>query len=102
MISIANSIAAKYLLRDPALAYKLFFGPCTPYAYRLEGPHSWPGASKAIETQWERIMHSKTKKKNWREIVFILLCAFIGSDISVCCSGILSYIEKQFNAFRKM
>ncbi|KAM9130296.1 LOW QUALITY PROTEIN: flavin-containing monooxygenase 5-like [Pangshura tecta] len=43
-------------LMDPKLAVKVFFGPCTPYQYRLRGPGKWDGARKAILTQRERII----------------------------------------------
>ncbi|XP_056379209.1 dimethylaniline monooxygenase [N-oxide-forming] 2-like isoform X2 [Hyla sarda] len=41
-------------LTDPRLAWQVFFGPCTPYQLRLNGPGKWSGARKAILTQWER------------------------------------------------
>lgn len=40
---------------DPKLALKLFFGPCTPIHYRLQGPGKWHGARKAILTTYDRI-----------------------------------------------
>ncbi|XP_018525670.1 flavin-containing monooxygenase 5 [Lates calcarifer] len=43
------------LLRDPVLWVKIFFGPCTPYQYRLTGPGQWAGARHAILTQWTRV-----------------------------------------------
>ncbi|XP_059196500.1 flavin-containing monooxygenase 5-like isoform X2 [Centropristis striata] len=43
------------LLRDPVLWVRVFFGPCTPYQYRLTGPGRWAGARQAILTQWERV-----------------------------------------------
>ncbi|XP_052056563.1 flavin-containing monooxygenase 5-like [Apodemus sylvaticus] len=43
-------------LSDPTLAMEVFFGPCTPYQYRLQGPGKWDGARKAIMTQRERII----------------------------------------------
>ena len=39
---------------DPWLGLECFFGPCTPYQYRLMGPGKWDGARDAIMTQWER------------------------------------------------
>lgn len=42
--------------KDPVLAKELFFGPCTPYQYRLTGPGKWEGARKAILTQRDRII----------------------------------------------
>lgn len=35
---------------------RVFFGPCTPYQYRLSGPGQWAGARQAILTQWERVV----------------------------------------------
>ncbi|KAH3798397.1 flavin-containing monooxygenase 5-like isoform X2 [Dreissena polymorpha] len=43
-------------LRDPVLAWKCIFGPCTPYQFRLEGPGRWKGARAAIMTQWDRTL----------------------------------------------
>lgn len=43
------------LLTDPVLWAKVFFGPCTPYQYRLSGPGKWAGARQAILTQWDRV-----------------------------------------------
>uniref|UniRef100_A0A8C6RXJ7 Flavin-containing monooxygenase n=1 Tax=Nannospalax galili TaxID=1026970 RepID=A0A8C6RXJ7_NANGA len=43
-------------LSDPKLAMEVFFGPCTPYQYRLQGPGKWDGARRAILTQKERII----------------------------------------------
>ncbi|XP_028936180.1 flavin-containing monooxygenase 5-like [Ornithorhynchus anatinus] len=44
------------LLSDPKLAREVFFGPCTPYQYRLQGPGRWAGARRAILTQRGRIL----------------------------------------------
>ncbi|XP_055021198.1 flavin-containing monooxygenase 5-like isoform X2 [Boleophthalmus pectinirostris] len=43
------------LLRDPVLWVKVFFGPCTPYQFRLSGPGQWSGARQAILSQWGRV-----------------------------------------------
>ncbi|XP_060064312.1 flavin-containing monooxygenase 5-like [Ylistrum balloti] len=43
----------KLMLTDPVLAFKCFFGPCSPYQYRLQGSRTWPGARKAILSQWD-------------------------------------------------
>ncbi|XP_037363908.1 flavin-containing monooxygenase 5-like [Talpa occidentalis] len=61
MDDIASEIGVKpnlfsLLLQDPKLACRSFFGPCTPYQYRLQGPGSWAGAREAIMTQRERII----------------------------------------------
>lgn len=44
------------LFKDPKLAWEVFFGPCTPYQYRLQGPGKWDGARTAILTQHDRII----------------------------------------------
>ncbi|XP_075689580.1 flavin-containing monooxygenase 5-like [Rhinoderma darwinii] len=46
----------RIFLTDPRLAAQVFFGPCTPYQYRLTGPGKWSGAREAILTQWKRII----------------------------------------------
>ncbi|KAL1769631.1 hypothetical protein HispidOSU_001722 [Sigmodon hispidus] len=43
-------------IKDPRLAWEIFFGPCSPYQYRLMGPGKWEGARNAILTQWDRTM----------------------------------------------
>ncbi|NXG17209.1 FMO4 monooxygenase, partial [Grallaria varia] len=44
------------LLTDPRLALAIFFGPCTPFQYRLVGRGAWSGARGAILTQWQRVL----------------------------------------------
>ncbi|NXW63819.1 FMO1 monooxygenase, partial [Eurystomus gularis] len=61
MDKLATFIGAKpsvlgLLFRDPRLALIIFFGPCTPYQYRLGGRGHWEGARKAILTQWDRTL----------------------------------------------
>ncbi|KAF6292879.1 flavin containing dimethylaniline monooxygenase 4 [Rhinolophus ferrumequinum] len=61
MDDIAARIGAKpsvprLFLKDPRLAWEVFFGPCTSYQYRLMGPGQWAGARNAILTQWDRTM----------------------------------------------
>ncbi|KFP86822.1 Dimethylaniline monooxygenase [N-oxide-forming] 4, partial [Apaloderma vittatum] len=64
-ISYADEIAScagvkpnmlKLLLTDPRLALAVFFGPCSPYQYRLVGRGKWSGARDAILTQWQRTL----------------------------------------------
>ncbi|EDV22234.1 uncharacterized protein TRIADDRAFT_29160 [Trichoplax adhaerens] len=43
---------------DPKLAFQCCFGPCTPPQYRLQGPHSWKGAKKAIESVDNNVINS--------------------------------------------
>lgn len=52
----AKPSVALLLLKDPRLAWEVFFGPCTPYQYRLTGPGKWEGARNAILTQWDRTL----------------------------------------------
>ncbi|XP_067323781.1 flavin-containing monooxygenase 1-like [Anolis sagrei] len=54
-IGVKPSVPA-LLLKDPEIAIKIFFGPCSAYQYRLTGPGKWEGARNAILTQWERIL----------------------------------------------
>ncbi|KAM5239075.1 flavin-containing monooxygenase 3 [Ctenodactylus gundi] len=59
MDELASFIGAKpnimwLFLTDPKLAVEVFFGPCSPYQFRLVGPGKWPGARNAILTQWDR------------------------------------------------
>ncbi|XP_078584737.1 dimethylaniline monooxygenase [N-oxide-forming] 4-like [Branchiostoma floridae x Branchiostoma japonicum] len=47
---IAREIGAmpsfwKLLLKDPRLAFRVYFQPPLPAHYRLVGPHQWPGAA---------------------------------------------------------
>ncbi|KAJ6655427.1 hypothetical protein lerEdw1_005127 [Lerista edwardsae] len=41
---------------NPKLAWEVFFGPCTAYQYRLQGPGKWDEAGKVILTQRDRIL----------------------------------------------
>uniref|UniRef100_A0ACB8F3C9 Dimethylaniline monooxygenase n=2 Tax=Sphaerodactylus townsendi TaxID=933632 RepID=A0ACB8F3C9_9SAUR len=45
-------------LTDPKLAVQVYFGPCTPYQFRLTGPGKWDGARNAILTQWDRTLRA--------------------------------------------
>ncbi|NXT25874.1 FMO1 monooxygenase, partial [Syrrhaptes paradoxus] len=61
MDMLASFIGAKpsvpgLLCTDPCLALSIFFGPCSPYQYRLGGPGRWEGARQAILTQWDRTL----------------------------------------------
>uniref|UniRef100_F7AZ53 Flavin-containing monooxygenase n=1 Tax=Monodelphis domestica TaxID=13616 RepID=F7AZ53_MONDO len=49
-------------LTDPKLAAEVYFGPCSPYQFRLTGPGKWDGARNAILTQWDRtVKPSRTR-----------------------------------------
>ncbi|KAM7336166.1 hypothetical protein ACRRTK_004659 [Alexandromys fortis] len=59
MDEIAQCIGSKpniplLFLTDPRLAWEVYFGPCSPYQYRLMGPGKWDGARNVIMTQWDR------------------------------------------------
>lgn len=41
---------------DPELAWALAVGPCLPYEFRLQGPHTWEGARNAILSVWQRVI----------------------------------------------
>ncbi|XP_018414568.1 PREDICTED: dimethylaniline monooxygenase [N-oxide-forming] 5-like [Nanorana parkeri] len=61
MDELAESLGVKpdlwELLRtDPKLAWHVFFGPCTPYQYRIAGPGKWDKARKTILSQWDRTL----------------------------------------------
>uniref|UniRef100_A0A8C5KVZ2 Flavin-containing monooxygenase n=1 Tax=Jaculus jaculus TaxID=51337 RepID=A0A8C5KVZ2_JACJA len=78
------------LLWDIKLAIEIFYGPCTPYQYRLQGPGKWAGARTAILTQRDRILkplrtrmlqHSEAASSGlfWSKSVcaIILFCVFM-------------------------
>ncbi|XP_038650876.1 flavin-containing monooxygenase 5-like isoform X1 [Scyliorhinus canicula] len=81
MDELAEQIGVKpnlkqLFLRDPQLAFQVFFGPCSPYQFRLTGPGKWPKARQTILTQWERIIKpTKTRvlMKKRQESMSILL-----------------------------
>uniref|UniRef100_A0A8D0HAX2 Dimethylaniline monooxygenase [N-oxide-forming] 3 n=1 Tax=Sphenodon punctatus TaxID=8508 RepID=A0A8D0HAX2_SPHPU len=61
MDELASAIGVKpnillLFLTDPKLALEVYFGPCSPYQYRLTGPGKWEGARCAILTQWDRTL----------------------------------------------
>lgn len=73
----------KYLLKDPRLAYHLWFGPCLPYHFRLEGesPHRWEGARDAIMSVWDRVaaptqtrLVADEEKSSWN-LIFLFVIA---------------------------
>ncbi|XP_075689439.1 dimethylaniline monooxygenase [N-oxide-forming] 2-like isoform X2 [Rhinoderma darwinii] len=71
----------RLLITDPTIALRVFFGPCTPYQYRLTGPGKWSGARNAILSQWTRtisparsrvVQRSTSSRPNIRQI--LVLC----------------------------
>lgn len=80
------------LLRDPILWVKVFFGPFTPYQYRLSGPGRWPGARQAILTQWDRVERpfntrkvpeAHTKTSEWSSVWLLAFggCALMAAFV---------------------
>ncbi|NXN19893.1 FMO4 monooxygenase, partial [Indicator maculatus] len=72
----------RLLLTDPRLALAVFFGPCTPYQYRLVGRGKWSGARDAILTQWQRMLKplrtrvvddSSNSSYSWRWLCLLAL-----------------------------
>ncbi|XP_050404855.1 flavin-containing monooxygenase 5 [Patella vulgata] len=63
---------------DPKLALTCFFGPTTPYQYRLFGPGKWPKAKEAVYTAWERTFYPlrtrpvKMEEKSYMMLYFML------------------------------
>ncbi|PIC42624.1 hypothetical protein B9Z55_009640 [Caenorhabditis nigoni] len=48
--------------QKPFLAWKVYFGPCVPYIFRLNGPNSWDGAENAIwDVDYRAIRPTNTK-----------------------------------------
>ena len=50
-------ISGNLFLSDPKLAFAIYFGPVTPYQYRLMGPGAWKSARESILTQWDRTFY---------------------------------------------
>ena len=80
------------LLKDPVLAWCLFFGPACPYQYRLSGPGAWDGARDAILTVDKRIWYPLSKEFAVKQSTFsyfavlVILC-FIFAVISILSSS---------------
>ncbi|XP_075177117.1 dimethylaniline monooxygenase [N-oxide-forming] 2-like [Anomaloglossus baeobatrachus] len=69
------------ILTDPVLAWKVIFGPCNSYQFRLTGPAKWAGAREAILTQWDRIekpLQTRVVKQNpkchWLSLLPWIFC----------------------------
>ncbi|XP_012871233.1 PREDICTED: dimethylaniline monooxygenase [N-oxide-forming] 1 [Dipodomys ordii] len=78
-------------LTDPRLACAVFFGPCTPYQFRLAGTGKWEGARQAILTQWDRALKvTKTRTVQKPPSAF---------DISLKLFGLLALLVAVFLVF---
>ncbi|XP_044156867.1 flavin-containing monooxygenase 5-like [Bufo gargarizans] len=65
-------------LTDPTLAWNVYFGPCTPYQYRLSGPGKWVKARSAILNQWDRVIKPMRTRYVEQTSHFSLLHVFMG------------------------
>ncbi len=84
---ICFKLLGPLFLKDPKLAITVFFGPCTPYQFRLVGPGQWQGACDAIMTQWDRVLHAtktrplphvdKSHSITVYQVLFVLILALI-------------------------
>lgn len=68
MDELADIIGAKpkisrYLLSSPCFAMKLFFGPDVAYQFRLNGPHVWSGAKRAIMEVQQRVFEASRTRR---------------------------------------
>eukprot|EP00794_Sanderia_malayensis_P014230 gene14231-15714_t len=61
----------KLFLTDPSLALLCFFGPCAPYQYRLDGPNTWSGAKKALQSINDNIIYP-TKTRLHAQQTFVI------------------------------
>ncbi|KAH7968058.1 hypothetical protein HPB52_005543 [Rhipicephalus sanguineus] len=74
----------KYFFTDNEL-FRALLGPCVPYQFRLEGPHSWPGARQAILDSRHRVMYPLNdrctsfgkKRKGPSAFIYIFLLFFV-------------------------
>ncbi len=46
----------KLFFTDPPLFFAYFFGPCTPFTFRLQGPGAWSGARDAVLNTTDRVL----------------------------------------------
>lgn len=77
----------KLLVTDPHLFYSCYFGPCTSYSYRLNGPNAWPDARRIILDTKNRIKQplqtrkvevtDKSENKKWLWSVLIGFCLML-------------------------
>lgn len=58
----------KIFFTDLPFFFKLYFGPCLPYQYRVNGPHKWAGAKEAIYEYEERVRGALTTRRDRKEI----------------------------------
>ncbi|XP_023139610.2 flavin-containing monooxygenase 5-like isoform X2 [Amphiprion ocellaris] len=112
--SLAEQVGARpnipwLFVTDPKLALQVFYGPATPYQYRLTGPGRWAGARQAILTQWDRVIQPfktrvvpepETKPSSTLSIIMVFSCAALLSSFvynKQPLSSLLSYYSKSLS-----
>ncbi|KAM4023012.1 flavin-containing monooxygenase 5-like isoform 1-T2 [Anomaloglossus baeobatrachus] len=65
-------------LTDPQLAWSVYFGPCTPYQYRISGPGKWVKARTTILSQWDRVLKPMKTRYVEPSSRFLLLHVVVG------------------------
>ncbi|KAF7467926.1 Hypothetical predicted protein [Marmota monax] len=97
MDEIASELGVKpnllsLFLWDAKLAREVFYGPCTPYQYRLQGPGKWTGARAAILTQRARILkplrtrvlqHSGSRSSGWLWVRSVCAVIFLSASMVI-------------------
>ncbi|XP_078069592.1 flavin-containing monooxygenase 5-like [Mustelus asterias] len=92
MDRLAEQIGSKLnikrlFLTDPRLAFQVFFGPCSPYQFRLVGPGKWVDARATILNQWQRSLKpTKTRSlgDSSDDATIMLLLKLIGFLAMIC------------------
>jgi len=66
-------VSVKLFKSDPYLALLVYFGPTSPYQYRLTGHGAWDGARHAIVTMKDRMVYPfQTRKAGGNENGYLL------------------------------
>ncbi|XP_048477071.1 dimethylaniline monooxygenase [N-oxide-forming] 3-like [Rhincodon typus] len=96
MDGLAEEIGARLnikrlFLTDPCLAFRVFFGPCSPYQFRLTGPGKWDGAKAAILTQWDRAINPTRTRilDGGSELISLTLLLKILAVLALVCAFVL-------------
>ena len=82
----------KLLLTDPLLAFKCFFGPCTPPQYRLMGPGSWSGAKQAVEKAHSNTIYATKSRDIKQDAVFSKMKVALLVGIIVAIIAVISVV----------
>lgn len=105
--SLAEQIGARpnipwLFVKDPKLALQVFYGPTTPYQYRLTGPGRWAGARQAILTQWDRVIQPfktrvvpepESKPSSTLSIIIMFSCAALLSSFVYNKQSLSSFLS---------